>query len=498
MKNLKHIIDGKAITGNSSTKFDIYNPATGQVIAQMQGANAGDVDLAAQAANKAFATWKKLTPTKRAHLMFAYRDLLYKHLDELTVLLSKEHGKTLADAKGEIMRGIEIVEYCTAINTHLQSDYSSDVSAGIDSYNLRQPLGVCAGITPFNFPVMVAMWMFPIAIACGNTFVLKLSEKNPSAGLRIAELFAQAGFPAGVLNTIVGDKETVDAILHHPDIAAISFVGSTAVGQYIYQQGCKYNKRVQALCGAKNHMVVMPDADLKQACDAVLGAAFGSAGERCMAISVVVAIGDEIADKMIEILTPMIKALKIGQYDEAGVEMGPLISKANQTKVLGYIAAGITQGAELKIDGRTQNKKQGFFVGGCLFDHVKPEMSIYTDEIFGPVLSVVRVANYTQAIKLVNQHKYGNGATIFTRDGDSARKFVMNAEAGMIGVNVPIPVPVANYSFGGWKNSLFGSSAIYGKEGIRFYTKIKTVTSRWSSSIESGAKFHFKSGREHN
>ena len=498
MKNLKHIIDGKTITGNSSTKFDIYNPATGQIIAQMQGANAGDVGLAAQAANKAFATWKKLTPTKRAHLMFAYRDLLYKHLDELTVLLSKEHGKTLADAKGEIMRGIEIVEYCTAINTHLQSDYSSDVSAGIDSYNLRQPLGVCAGITPFNFPVMVAMWMFPIAIACGNTFVLKLSEKNPSAGLRIAELFAQAGFPAGVLNTIVGDKETVDAMLHNPDIAAISFVGSTAVGQYIYQQGCKYNKRVQALCGAKNHMVVMPDADLKQACDAVLGAAFGSAGERCMAISVVVAIGDEIADKMIKILTPMIKALKIGQYDEAGVEMGPLISKANQTKVLGYIAAGITQGAELKIDGRTQDKKQGFFVGGCLFDHVKPEMSIYTDEIFGPVLSVVRVANYTQAIKLVNQHKYGNGATIFTRDGDSARKFVMNAEAGMIGVNVPIPVPVANYSFGGWKNSLFGSSAIYGKEGIRFYTKIKTVTSRWSSSIESGAKFHFKSGREHN
>lgn len=493
---LQHIINGKTISGHSKTCFDIYNPATGQLIRQMQGASADDVKLAVQSAKKAFPSWSNVPPSKRAQIMFTYRELLLKHLDELATLISEEHGKTLADAKGEVLRGVEVVEFCTAINNHLKSDFTANVSDGIDSYNLRQPMGVCAGITPFNFPAMVPMWMYPVAIACGNTFVLKLSEKDPSCGLRLTELIEEAGLPSGVLNTVVGDKEAVDEILHNPDISAVSFVGSTAVGEYIYQEGSKHNKRVQALCGAKNHMIVMPDASMDQACDAIIGAAYGSAGERCMAVSVVVTIGDETADRLIEQLEPMVKALKIGKFDEEDVEMGPVISQESKDRILSYIEQGQAQGAVLKIDGRGEAAKEGYFVGGCVFDKVTPDMSIYTDEIFGPVLSIVRVANYAEALELIDTHEYGNGATIFTRDGDTARHFAMNVQVGMAGVNVPIPVPVAMHSFGGWKRSLFGSTSIHGMEGVRFYTRLKTVTTRWPSGIREGAQFHFESGKD--
>ncbi len=428
--------------------------------------------------------------------MFKYRELIIKHMDELAELISQEHGKTFSDAKGEVGRGMEVVEYCTAINNHLKSDFSADVSSGIDSHNLRQPMGVCAGVVPFNFPAMVPMWMYPVAIACGNTFVLKLSEKVPSCGGRLTELMHEAGLPNGVLNTIVGDKEAVDEILKNPLVRAVSFVGSTNVGEYIYHEGSNNNKRVQALCGAKNHMIVMPDADLEQSSDAIIGAAFGSAGERCMAISVVVAVGDETADQLIESLIPKINSLKIGSYNDPEVEMGPVISKASQEKIVSYIESGIKQGAELKVDGRSETEKEGFFIGGCLFDNVTSDMSIYTDEIFGPVLSVVRVATYDEAIALVNDHEYGNGTAIFTRDGDTARHFTSNVQVGMVGVNIPIPVPVAMHSFGGWKRSLFGGSSIHGMEGVRFYTQLKTITSRWPSGIRKGAQFHFESGKD--
>jgi len=417
-------------------------------------------------------------------------------MDELALIVSEEHGKTLDDAKGSITRGLEVVEFACGIPQLLKGEYSEGVAAGVDSWSMRQPVGVCVGITPFNFPAMVPMWMFPVAIACGNTFVLKLSEKDPSCGLRLTELMEEAGLPKGVLNTIVGDKEAVDEILHNPDVSAVSFVGSTAVGEYIYQEGSKYNKRVQALCGAKNHMIIMPDASMDQACDAIIGAAYGSAGERCMAVSVVVTIGDETADRLIEQLEPMVKALKIGKFDDDGVEMGPVISQKSKERILDYIEQGQSQGAELKIDGRSEAEKEGYFVGGCVFDKVTPDMSIYTDEIFGPVLSIVRVSSYDEALALIDNHEYGNGATIFTRDGDTARHFAMNVQVGMAGINVPIPVPVAMHSFGGWKRSLFGSTSIHGMEGVRFYTRLKTVTSRWPSGIRKGAQFHFESGKD--
>ncbi|HAY40981.1 MAG TPA: methylmalonate-semialdehyde dehydrogenase (CoA acylating) [Gammaproteobacteria bacterium] len=495
MTKLQHIINGAKVNGTSDSIFEIYNPSTGKIVTKMQGAGSEDVKKAIDAAHDAFEGWKKVSPSMRAQIMFNYRDLLNKNLYELAELISREHGKTLADAKGEVLRGLEVVEFCTSINSHLKSDFTADVSSSIDSYNLRQPLGVCAGITPFNFPAMVPMWMYPVAIACGNTFVLKLSERDPSCGLRLTELMAEAGLPDGVLNTVVGDKEAVDEILHNPKVAAVSFVGSTSVGEYIYQEGCSNNKRVQALCGAKNHMIVMPDASLDQSCEAILGAAYGSAGERCMAISVVVAVGNEIADRIVEQLTPMVKSLKIGAFDEDGVEMGPVITKQSQENINNYINQGIDQGAKLVLDGRDNIPKEGFYVGACIFDKVTKDMSIYTDEIFGPVLSIVRVENYEEALDLVNKHEYGNGAAIFTRDGDTARHFTMNVEAGMAGVNVPIPVPVAMHSFGGWKRSLFGSSSIHGMEGVRFYTKLKTITSRWPSGIRKGAQFHFEGGK---
>jgi malonate-semialdehyde dehydrogenase (acetylating)/methylmalonate-semialdehyde dehydrogenase len=496
MATLKHIIDGKKVTGTSASTFDIYNPSTGKIVNQIKGASSADVKYAVDVASDAFKEWKKVPPSKRAQIMFNYRELLYKNLDELAKLISVEHGKTLADAKGEVLRGVEVVEFCTSINSHLKSDYTADVSSNIDSYNIRQALGVCAGITPFNFPAMVPMWMYPVAIACGNTFILKLSERDPSCGLRLTDLMSEAGLPDGVLNTVVGNKEAVDELLHNPKVAAVSFVGSTGVGEYIYQEGCANNKRVQALCGAKNHMIVMPDASLSQACEAILGAAYGSAGERCMAVSVVVAVGDEIADKIVKQLTPMVKSLKIGAFDEDGVEMGPVITKQSQENINNYIEQGVKQGATLVLDGRDQVPKEGFYVGGCIFDDVAKDMSIYTDEIFGPVLSIVRVSTYEEALDLVNEHEYGNGAAVFTRDGDTARHFTMNVEAGMAGVNVPIPVPVAMHSFGGWKRSLFGSSSIHGMEGVRFYTKLKTITSRWPSGIRKGAQFHFEGGKD--
>ena len=496
INQLKHIINGEKVSGTSGHIFDIYNPASGNIIRQIEGASSEDTKKAIEISNAAFKGWSQVPPSKRAQIMFKYRELIIKHMDELAELISQEHGKTFSDAKGEVGRGMEVVEYCTAINNHLKSDFSADVSSGIDSHNLRQPMGVCAGVVPFNFPAMVPMWMYPVAIACGNTFVLKLSEKVPSCGLRLTELMHEAGLPNGVLNTIVGDKEAVDEILKNPLVRAVSFVGSTNVGEYIYHEGSNNNKRVQALCGAKNHMIVMPDADLEQSSDAIIGAAFGSAGERCMAISVVVAVGDETADQLIESLIPKINSLKIGPYNDPEVEMGPVISKASQEKIVSYIESGIKQGAELKVDGRSETKKEGFFIGGCLFDNVTSDMSIYTDEIFGPVLSVVRVSTYDEALTLVNDHEYGNGTAIFTRDGDTARHFTSNVQVGMVGVNIPIPVPVAMHSFGGWKRSLFGGSSIHGMEGVRFYTQLKTITSRWPSGIRKGAQFHFESGKD--
>ncbi len=496
INHLKHIINGEKVSGTSGNIFDIYNPASGKVIRQIEGASSKDTKKAIEISNAAFKGWSQVPPSKRAQIMFKYRELIIKHMDELAELISQEHGKTFSDAKGEVGRGMEVVEYCTAINNHLKSDFSADVSSGIDSHNLRQPMGVCAGVVPFNFPAMVPMWMYPVAIACGNTFVLKLSEKVPSCGLRLTELMHEAGLPNGVLNTIVGDKEAVDEILKNPLVRAVSFVGSTNVGEYIYHEGSNNNKRVQALCGAKNHMIVMPDADLEQSSDAIIGAAFGSAGERCMAISVVVAVGDETADQLIESLIPKINSLKIGSYNDPEVEMGPVISKASQEKIVSYIESGIKQGAELKVDGRSETEKEGFFIGGCLFDNVTSDMSIYTDEIFGPVLSVVRVSTYDEALALVNDHEYGNGTAIFTRDGDTARHFTSHVQVGMVGVNIPIPVPVAMHSFGGWKRSLFGGSSIHGMEGVRFYTQLKTITSRWPSGIRKGAQFHFESGKD--
>ena len=431
--------------------------------------------------------------------MFEFRDLLKKNIEELAVLLSAEHGKTIPDAKGEIARGIEVVEFVCGIPQLLKGEYSEAVAANVDSFSVRQPVGVVAGITPFNFPAMVPLWMYPVAIACGNTFILKPSEKDPSVVMRIAELLAEAGLPDGVFNVVNGDKEAVDALLDHPTVEAISFVGSTAIGEYIYGRGTSNGKRVQALCGAKNHLVVMPDADMDQVVDALIGSAFGSAGERCMAISVAVAVGDEAADRLIQALTPRVRALKVAPYTDPESELGPVISKQSFDKINKYIDQGIIRGAELVVDGRgieLQGYEDGYFIGGCLFDRVTTDMSIYTDEIFGPVLSVVRAGSYDEAVNMVNDHEYGNGTAIFTRDGDAARDFWARVRIGMVGVNVPIPVPVAYHSFGGWKRSLFGDHHIHGMEGVRFYTRLKTMTSRWPSGIRSGAEFNFTGGKD--
>ena len=437
-----------------------------------------------------------MPPLKRARFMFRFKDLLDRNADALAREISREHGKTHDDALGEVARGIEVVEFACGIPHLLKGDFSRNVGPAIDSIADRQPLGVVAGITPFNFPAMVPMWMYPIAIACGNTFVLKPSERDPSAPMLAWDLFMEAGFPDGVLNVVHGDKAAVDAILDHPDIKAVSFVGSTPIAEYVYRRGTAAGKRVQALGGAKNHMVVMPDADLDQAADALMGAGYGSAGERCMAISVAVPVGDRTADALVERLKPRVEKLKIGPATDSDAEMGPVVTRQHRDKVLGYIEAGVREGAELVVDGRgfsLQGYEDGYFVGGTLFDRVTTDMSIYRDEIFGPVLSVVRAHDYGDAVDMINRHEYGNGTAIFTRDGDAARAFAEDVEVGMVGVNVPIPVPVAYHSFGGWKRSLFGDHSIYGPEGVHFYTRLKTITSRWPKGIKEGAVFTFPS-----
>ena len=450
------------------------------------------MDAAVQTATAAFQSWSKQPPLRRARVMFKLKELLERDMNALGEVVSEEHGKTVDDAKGSITRGLEVVEFATGIPHLLKGEFTEQVGTGVDSYSVRQPLGVVAGITPFNFPAMIPLWMAPIAIACGNCFILKPSEKDPSFAMRLAELFKEAGLPDGVFNVVHGDKVAVNAILEHPGISAVSFVGATATAEYIYHTGVAHNKRVQALGGAKNHMVIMPDADMDQVTDAVMGAAYGSAGERCMAISVAVAVGDQVADDLVKRLMPKVQALKVGPGNDPQTEMGPLVSKQHFDKVNGYIDAGVKEGATLALDGRgikLQGYENGYFMGGSIFDHVTPDMSIYREEIFGPVLSVVRAQDYDAAIKLVNDHEYGNGTAIFTRDGDAARHFSTNVNVGMVGINVPIPVPMAFHSFGGWKRSLFGDHHMHGPEGVRFYTKMKAVTTRWPTGVRSGAEF---------
>jgi malonate-semialdehyde dehydrogenase (acetylating)/methylmalonate-semialdehyde dehydrogenase len=486
-----HFIGGARTAGIGKRFSDIFDPATGQVSRQVALGSRADVDAAVAAAKAALPGWSAQTPLARARVMFKLRDLLEQNSRAISAIITSEHGKVLSDAAGEVTRGMEVVEFATGIPDLLKGDFTDQVGRGVDSYSLRQPLGVCAGITPFNFPVMVPLWMAPLAIACGNTFILKPSERDPSASLFLAELMARAGVPAGVFNVVQGDKEAVDAILEHPGIAAVSFVGSTPIAEYIYRTGTAHAKRVQALGGAKNHMVVMPDADLDQATDALMGAGYGAAGERCMAISVAVAVGG-VGDALIERLAPRVRGLKVAPGTDPEAEMGPLVTRTHLNKVRGYVDAGVAEGAKLVVDGRDlklQGYEDGFYIGGCLFDDVTPEMTIYKEEIFGPVLSVVRADTFDDALKLVNDHEYGNGTAVFTRDGDVARAFMHGVQVGMVGINVPIPVPVAYHSFGGWKRSLFGDHNVYGHEGVRFYTKVKTITSRWPTGIRAGAQF---------
>jgi malonate-semialdehyde dehydrogenase (acetylating)/methylmalonate-semialdehyde dehydrogenase len=489
---LHHYINGAPVAGGSNRFGDVYNPATGNVQAKVPFATVAEVNSAVATSKAAFAAWAATPPAQRARVLFRFRDLVDRHKDELATLISREHGKTLEDACGEVQRGNEVVEFACGIPQLLKGELNENVASNVDSYSMRQPLGVVAGITPFNFPAMVPMWMFPVALACGNTFVLKPSERDPSTGLRLAELLTEAGLPDGVFTVINGDKEAVDALLTHPDVQAISFVGSTPIAEYVYRTGTHSGKRVQALGGAKNHLVVMPDADLKQTVDALIGSAYGSAGERCMAISVAVAVGDDTADRLIEALKPRVESLRVGGYEDSAAEMGPVVTAAAKTRIESLVGAGVDQGATLAVDGRgctVDGHEDGFFLGGCLFDRVTTDMSIYTEEIFGPVLSVVRAQSYEQALDMVNDNEYGNGAAIFTRDGDAARDFTHRAQIGMIGVNVPIPVPTAYHSFGGWKRSLFGDHHMHGPEGVRFYTRLKTITTRWPSGIREGAEF---------
>ncbi|HEY1742933.1 MAG TPA: CoA-acylating methylmalonate-semialdehyde dehydrogenase [Granulicella sp.] len=489
---ITHWISGAAVSGVSGRFSDVFHPASGQVQARVPLATDAEVDKAVQAAAAAFPEWSSLPPLRRARVMFRFREIYESRIDEVAATINREHGKVFSDAKGEATRGLEVVEFATGIPQLLKGEFTEQVGTGIDSWSMRQPLGVVAGITPFNFPAMVPMWMFPIALACGNTFVLKPSERDPSASILLAEMLKEAGLPDGVFNVVHGDKTAVDAILAHPGITAVSFVGSTPIAEYVYREGTKHGKRVQALGGAKNHMIVMPDADLDQAADALAGAAYGSAGERCMAISIAVAVGSQTADTLIEKLESRIADLRIGDGAKDAptgeADLGPLVTKQHLDKVTSYVELGTTEGAELVVDGRKGILPQGdgFFLGACLFDHVKPEMRIYKEEIFGPVLGVVRVNNFETALQLINEHEFGNGTALFTRDGDTARDFARRVQAGMVGINVPIPVPMAFHSFGGWKRSLFGDHSVHGPEGVRFYTHIKTVTARWPTGIRTG------------
>ena len=491
MLQIEHFIGGKKFTGNSQRVSKVFNPATGEQSASVKLASTSDVNKAVESAQKAFEGWANKPPLQRARVMFKFKELIEKNSDELTKFIVSEHGKVYEDAKGSLTRGLEVVEYACGIPQILKGEFTENVGTNVDSWSIRQPLGVCAGITPFNFPAMVPMWMFPMAIACGNTFILKPSEKDPSCSMRLAELFLEAGLPEGVFNIVNGDKEAVDALISNKNVAAISFVGSTPIAKYIYENCAKNEKRVQALGGAKNHCVVMPDCDLDQAVDGLIGAAYGSAGERCMAQSVAVAVG-EIGDKLVEKLSKKVEALKVGSGMDKNSEMGPLITKEHLHKVKSYVDIGEKEGAKLVVDGRNLKVKgyeKGYYIGGCLFDQVTKDMKIYKEEIFGPVLSVVRVKNFDEALKLVNDHEFGNGASIFTRDGNAGRTFSSKAKIGMIGVNIPIPVPVAFHSFGGWKRSMFGDQHMHGPEGVRFYTKLKTITSRWPSGKKLGAEF---------
>jgi malonate-semialdehyde dehydrogenase (acetylating)/methylmalonate-semialdehyde dehydrogenase len=490
VRTIDHWIDGQAVASTSGRFGPVYNPATGEQQAEVGLASVAEVDAAVAAAKAAFGTWRNASLSKRAEVMFRFRELVVSHRDEIAELVSIEHGKVPSDAAGELARGIENIEFACGIPQLLKGGYSESASTGVDVYSIKQPLGVVAGITPFNFPAMVPMWMFANAIACGNTFVLKPSEKDPSVSLLLADLLKQAGLPDGVFNVVQGDKVAVDRILEHPDIEAVSFVGSTPIAQYIYATGTANGKRVQALGGAKNHMVVLPDADINMAADAAVSAAYGSAGERCMAISVVVAVGG-VGDKLIDAITERLPKLKVGPGTDPSAEMGPLITGEHRDKVASYLATAPEQGATVVVDGRQADlPEQGFFLGVSLIDNVKPGMASYDDEIFGPVLSVVRVDTYDEAVDLINRHQYGNGTAIFTRDGGAAKKFQYDIKVGMVGINVPIPVPVAYYSFGGWKASIFGDSNIYGPAGVDFYTRTKTVTSRWpdpaTSSVDLG------------
>ena len=493
--SIGHFINGRINAAKPARSQEVFNPATGAVSGHVALASAADVDFAVASAQAAFPAWADTPPIRRARVMFRFLELLNQNKDKLAHLITAEHGKVFTDAVGEVSRGIDIVEFACGIPQLLKGDFTDQVSTGIDNWTLRQPLGVVAGITPFNFPVMVPMWMFPVAIAAGNCFILKPSPIDPSPSLLMAELLKQAGLPDGVFNVVQGDKVAVDALLVHPDVKAVSFVGSTPIANYIYETGAHHGKRVQALGGAKNHMVVMPDADLEQAVDALIGAGYGSAGERCMAISVAVLVGD-VAERLLPMLTERTKTLKVLNGTNLAAEMGPIVTRAAHDRITGYIDAGVMQGADLLVDGRRFDAKQtgdgcenGFWMGGTLFDNVTPDMRIYKEEIFGPVLSCVRVADLAAAIELINAHEFGNGVSCFTRDGNVAREFGRRIQVGMVGINVPIPVPMAWHGFGGWKKSLFGDMHAYGEEGVRFYTKQKSIMQRWPESIGKGAEF---------
>jgi malonate-semialdehyde dehydrogenase (acetylating)/methylmalonate-semialdehyde dehydrogenase len=492
MRSIGHFVGGRTIKGESGRFGDVFDPNTGEVQARVALASKGEMQAAIANAAAAQVAWAAENPQKRARVMFRFLQLAQADMENLAKLLSSEHGKTIPDAKGDVQRGLEVVEFACGIPHLLKGDYSEGAGPGIDMYSMRQPLGVVAGITPFNFPAMIPLWKCAPAIACGNAFIMKPSERDPSVPMRIAELFIEAGLPKGVLNVVNGDKEAVDTILTDPRVMAIGFVGSSAIAEYIYTTGTAHAKRVQCFGGAKNHMVVMPDADMEQTVDALIGAGYGSAGERCMAISVAVPVGKQTADTLMDKLIPRVESLKIGLSGDAGADYGPLVTKAALERVKQYVDLGVKEGARLAVDGRDftmQGYENGFFMGGCLFDEVKPDMRIYKEEIFGPVLSVVRAKNYEEALALPSKHEYGNGVAIYTRDGDAARHFASKVNVGMVGINVPIPVPLAYHTFGGWKRSGFGDLNQHGPDSIRFYTKTKTVTSRWPSGIKDGAEF---------
>jgi malonate-semialdehyde dehydrogenase (acetylating) / methylmalonate-semialdehyde dehydrogenase len=488
---ISHWIGGKSISAATALTQDVFNPATGEVSRQVALGGAKEVGLAVESADAAFGAWADTPPIRRARVLNRFLDLMNKHRDDLAAIITREHGKVFSDAQGEVMRGIDVVEFACGIPELLKTDFTDQVSTGIDNWTLRQPLGVVAGITPFNFPCMVPCWMFPVALAAGNTFILKPSERDPSASIFMAELLQQAGLPDGVFNVVQGGKDAVDALLDHPAVQAVSFVGSTPIARYIYGRGAQLGKRIQALGGAKNHLVVMPDADIGQAVDGLIGAAYGSAGERCMAISVAVLVGDA-ADKVVPLLAQRAKALRIGDGMTPDVEMGPIVTKQALERIENYIKVGVEEGAKLIVDGRghkVAGRERGFFTGGTLFDHVRPDMRIYREEIFGPVLCCVRAKDFADAVKLINAHEFGNGVSCYTRDGHVAREFGRRIQVGMVGINVPIPVPMAWHGFGGWKNSLFGDMNTYGTEGVRFYTRQKSIMQRWPESTPKGAEF---------